>query len=111
MVFNKIDQAGGGGSLNRVREHYANTVAISARTGEGVPALLAELGTQLRPVRELVDLKIPHEDAAIIARLHQVGQVVERRYTGKTARFKARIPPHHRAEFMPFILAPREPAE
>jgi len=111
MVFNKIDQPGGEGNLNRWREHYANAVAISARTGEGVPALLAELGTQLRPVRELVELKIPHEDAAVIARLHKVGQVVERRYTGQAARFKARIPPHHRAEFLPFIMAPREPAE
>jgi 50S ribosomal subunit-associated GTPase HflX len=65
---------------------------------------MAELGTQLRPVRDLVDLKIPHEDAAVIARLHKVGQVIERRYTGKTARFKARIPPYHRAEFAPFII-------
>jgi hypothetical protein len=29
---------------------------------------------------------------------------VERRYTGKTARFKVRIPPHHHAEFAPFIV-------
>jgi hypothetical protein len=36
--------------------------------------------------------------------LHAVGQVVERRYTGKTARFKVRIPPHHHAEFAPFIV-------
>lgn len=104
MVFNKIDQAASVGTLNRLRELYSNAVAISARTGEGVPALLAELGTQLRPVREFLELKIPHEQAAIISRLHQVGQVVERRYTGKTAKFKVRIPPHHHAEFAAFIV-------
>ena len=30
----------------------------------------------------------------VVARLHEVGQVIERSYGGKLARFKARIPPH-----------------
>jgi GTP-binding protein HflX len=112
MVLNKVDQLhGGSGALNRQREKFPNAVAISARTGEGVPALLAELGTQLRPVREFLELKIPHEDAAVIARLHKLGQVIERRYTGRTARFKARIPPHHLAEFASFIVPEKPPAE
>ena len=38
-----------------------------------------------------------------LARLHAVAQVVERDYKGKAARFKARIPPHLRREFEPFI--------
>lgn len=104
MVLNKVDQLNGGGALNRLREKYSTAVAISAKTGEGAPALLAELGTQLRPVREYLDLKIPQADAAAIARLHKLGQVVERRYTGLTARFKARIPPHHLAEFAKYIV-------
>jgi len=33
-----------------------------------------------------------------------VGQVIERNYKGKTARFKARIPPHVREEFAPYIV-------
>jgi hypothetical protein len=54
-----------------------------------------------------LELRVPLEHAAVIARLHQVGQVVENRYTSKHARFKARIPPHHHAEFAPFIIAER----
>jgi GTPase len=90
--------------LNRYLERFPNAVGISARSGEGVPELLAELGTLLRPIRELVDLKVPHGEWAVIARLHAVGQVVERDYTGNTARFKARIPPNTRREFEPFIV-------
>jgi GTP-binding protein HflX len=105
MIFNKMDQLGGGGALNRLREKFPHAVAISATTGEGIPALLAEIGTQLRPKREFVELRIPHEQSALIARLHKVGQVIERRYTGKTARFKARIPPHFHDEFAPFIVS------
>jgi hypothetical protein len=47
---------------------------------------------------------VPHEKSGVIARLHEVGQVIERRYDGRTARFKARIPPHFHSEFAPFIV-------
>ncbi|HEY5298371.1 MAG TPA: GTPase HflX [Verrucomicrobiae bacterium] len=105
MVFNKMDKLNGSGALNQLQEKFPNAVGISAKTGEGVSTLLSELGTQLRPTREFVELKIPHEQSAVIARLHQVGQVIERRYHGKTARFKARIPPHHHAEFAPYLVS------
>ena len=104
MIFNKMDQLDGNGALNRLQEKFPHAVAISATTGKGIPALLAEIGTQLRPTREFLELRIPHEQSAAIARLHKVGQVIERRYNAKTARFKARIPPHHHAEFAPFIV-------
>ena len=104
MVLNKMDQLGGSGALNRLQEKFPHAVAISATTGEGIPALLSEIGTQLRPKREFLELRIPHEQSAVIARLHKVGQVIERRYNSKTARFKARIPPHHHAEFAAYIV-------
>jgi GTP-binding protein HflX len=102
VVFNKIDSASGG-LINHLKEKYPHAIEISAKTGEGIPHLLSEIGTQLRPTREFLELKIPHERAEVIARLHQVGQVIERRYNGKAARIKARIPPHFHAEFAEFI--------
>lgn len=104
MVLNKVDQLNGGNALTRLSELYPNSVAISAKTGAGIEELLSEISTQIRPERELVELRIPHEEAAVIARLHKVGQVLERRYLAKTAKFKARIPPHHHAEFAAFIV-------
>ena len=103
MVFNKMDRLPGGVPAG-LREHFPQAVGISAKTGEGVPQLLAELGTQLRPVREVLDLRVPQEQAAVIARIHAVGQVVSSRYGGKNARFKVRIPPHLREEFSPFMV-------
>ena len=44
------------------------------------------------------------QHAAAIARLHEVAQVIERDYTGETARFKARIPHDVRREFAAFIV-------
>ncbi len=105
MVFNKIDQLNGNQSrLSGFLERHPQAVALSATTGEGIPALLAELGSQLRPVREFLELSIPHDQAGVIARLYEVAQVLERHYNGSVARFKARIPPHLHEEFAPFIL-------
>lgn len=103
MVFNKMDRLEGVVPAG-LRDHFPHAVAISARSGDGVPQLLAELGTQLRPVRDFLNLRVPQEQAAVIARVHAVGQVVESRYTGKNARFKVRIPPHLRDEFAPFLV-------
>jgi GTP-binding protein HflX len=105
MVFNKIDQLNGNRDrLSRFTERHPNAVAISAINRDGVPALMSELGSQLRPTRQFIELSVPHEKTGVIARLHEVAQVVERNYNGKTARFKARIPPHLHEEFAPFIL-------
>jgi GTP-binding protein HflX len=105
MVFNKVDQLNGNQTaLTRFLEQYPNSVALSATTGEGIPALLAQLGSALRPIRDFLELSVPHDCAGVIARLHEVGQVVERNYDGDTARFKARIPPHLRDEFAPFLV-------
>ena len=108
MVLNKMDRLNsadgtGVGALNRLLEKFPHAVPISAATGEGIAGLLAEIGTQLRPKREFLELQVPHEQAAVIARLHKVGQVIERRSNGWTVRFKVRIPPHHHHEFAPFI--------
>jgi GTP-binding protein HflX len=115
MVFNKMDRLGGnsngtraGGVLTRLQEKHPHAVAISATTGDGISTLLAELGTQLRPKREFLELRVPHEQAAVIARLHAVGQIISRSYRGPAARFKARIPPYHHDEFAPYIVRDRQ---
>jgi GTP-binding protein HflX len=118
MVFNKIDRThgdgdgnGAGGAWTRFQERYPHAVAISATTGEGIPSLLAELGTQLKPKREFLELRVPHEKTAIIARLHAVGQVVKSSYRGTAARFKVRIPPYYHDEFADFIVRDAQAAE
>jgi len=105
MVFNKIDQLNGNQTvLTGFLERHPHGVAVSAAKGDGIPSLLAELGSQLRPLREFMELSVPHHEAGVIARLHEVGHVVESSYEGDAARFKARIPPHLREEFAPFFV-------
>jgi GTPase len=105
MVLNKIDQLNGTREmLPRFMERYPRAVAISAVDGQGLPTLLAELGSQLRPIREFKELAIPHDRHDVVSRLHEVAQVIERDYSGCEGRFKARIPPHFHEEFAPFMV-------
>ena len=104
MVFNKTDRFDSRERLQQFLERFPNGVGVSAKTGDGFPELLGQLGSLLRPIRQFVELKIPHEQAALIARLHAVAQVVERSFNGRAAKFKARIPPHLRGEFSAFIV-------
>lgn len=105
MVFNKIDRVNSPALLQRQLEAFPHAVAVSAQTGEGLEALVTELGAMLRPLREFVELHVPHRASAVMARLHTVAQVVERDYNGRYARFKARVPPQFLREFEPYIVA------
>jgi len=102
MVLNKVDVAEAQEQAGRLQAGFPNSVKISARTGEGFAELMESVRELLRPIRDFVDLEIPFEEAAVIARLHQVGQVVEKDYSGDKARFRARVPPHLTAEFSAF---------
>ncbi|MBO61506.1 MAG: GTPase HflX [Verrucomicrobiales bacterium] len=105
MVFNKIDRVTSPGLAKRYTTEYENSIVVSAKTGEGFDEFMVELGKQLRPVRQMVELSIPHSKSNVIARLHEVGQVLERNYDGAEAVFKALIPPNHLAHFESFITA------
>ncbi len=104
MVFNKTDHEAGASGAARLMPQFAKSVALSAKTGAGFDELRSDLGLMLRPIRDYLALEVPHDAPQVIARLHAVGQVVERDYSGERARFRVRIPPHLRAEFASFIV-------
>ena len=104
MVFNKIDRLVHPELLRQFLDRFPNGVPVSARDSTGLDSLLSGIGTQLRPERTALELHIPHHESALIARLHAVGQVLKQEYEGDTARFLARIPPHHCREFAHYIV-------
>ncbi len=103
MVFNKTDLLPArNGNLHWLREND-HAVAISARKKQGLDELLAELGTMLRPIRAHLSLTIPQSNGQALARIRAIGQVDEEHYEGNQVHLKARIPPHLREEFAPYI--------
>jgi len=118
IVFNKIDNlengAGGsratwtgkpervdepgGESINReLSETYVKrfpgSVAISARTGEGVDKLVQALQEALSSWRLRSRFRIPSNQSALIAEIHPAGHVLELKYEGDDALIVAHVPP------------------
>ena len=95
-----------------MQELYPHVVAISAKTREGFPELMAEIGSMLRPIRIACELKIPYTDSAVIARLHAVAQVVNANYeNGSVGKFFVRIPPWLESEFKKYMDENQEDRE
>ncbi len=77
---NKIDLLGSEArtaALNAA-ERTPDVVAISAATGEGMDALLAEIEARLFPRRFLCEFELGHDEGRAIAWLHSHAEVTER---------------------------------
>jgi len=103
IVFNKIDNLhppslGYGAARNRelaetYTKRFLGSVAISARTGEGVNKLVQALQDALSAWRLRSRFRIPASESALIAEIHRVGHVLELRYEGEGALIVAHVPP------------------
>jgi GTP-binding protein HflX len=103
MVFNKSDRLENGEFIPQFSEKYPNAVQVSALKQTGFEALMDELGALLRPIRDFVELAVPHSAADVIARIHEIAEVVEIDYDGPETLLSARIPPHLTREFESYI--------
>ncbi len=93
LVFNKIDRVADRDVVAAALERHPHSVAISARTGEGVPELIAELETRLAAWRMRAAYRIPLCETALVAELHRAGHVLELRYEEEHVFVLAHIPP------------------
>lgn len=104
MVFNKVDKQGAREAAELLCQQFPKAVAVSSREKIGFDTLFAELGAMLKPIRDFVEVRIPHGEQKAISRLHALGQIVEQDYSGPEAWFRVRIPPYVRHEFERFVL-------
>ena len=104
MVFNKVDKPGTAEMASMLCQQFPKAVAVSSWKKSGFDALHAELGAMLKPIRDFVEVRIPHGEQKSISRLHALGQIVEQDYSGPEARFRVRIPPYVRHEFERFVV-------
>jgi GTPase len=93
IVFNKIDQLQNRELTETYTKRFPGSVAISARTGEGVNKLVQALQDALSAWRLRSRFRIPASESALIAEIHRVGHVLELRYEGEGALIVAHVPP------------------
>src|SRR5436305_3544670 len=94
IVFNKIDNLPNRELADSYLKRFPGSVAISARTGEGVSELVQGLEEALSSWRLRSRFRIPTNETALIAEIHRVGHVLELRYEGSDAVIVAHVPPH-----------------
>jgi GTP-binding protein HflX len=93
IVFNKIDRLTDRDLAGAYLHRFPGSVAISARTGEGVNTLVPALQHALVSWRLCSRLRIPTSASAVLAEIHRIGHVLELNYEGDDAVLIAHLPP------------------
>jgi len=88
-VFNKCDLF-----TAEIRPHGENIVDISAKTGEGIEALLEKIEKALSLNRKKALLRLPYEKAGLVETLHREGAVSETRYLEDGIEIEAVLDPN-----------------
>jgi GTP-binding protein HflX len=77
VALNKVDRLAADAALGALVDRF-NGVAVSARTGEGMDALLDRIERALRPGVERVSLRIPYREGTALAQCYERGRVLSR---------------------------------
>ncbi|MFN2507883.1 MAG: GTPase HflX [Chthoniobacterales bacterium] len=102
LVFNKIDAVQNPDVIASYRMRFPGSVAISARTGEGVGTLVQALQDEVSAWRLNLRFRVPLTESGLIAEIHRVGHVLELRYEGEAAVIFAHVPPQLEQRLAPF---------
>ncbi len=92
LVLNKIDQAPSPAALDALKRRYPNAIPISARTGEGLPALAAAVSTALSRSFVDLDVELNISNGKVMAYLAEKGEVLSRHFEGELATIHCRLP-------------------
>jgi len=102
LVFNKVDAVTNADHVVAYRRKFPGSVAISARTGEGVGILVQALQDKVSSWRLNLRFRVPLAEAGLIAEIHRAGRVLEVRYEGEAAFIVAHVPPQLEQKLAPF---------
>jgi GTP-binding protein HflX len=105
-ILNKIDllpEEERGLLLSRNADTRARTVALSAKTGEGVPDLLGRLREVLFAGHKVYTIRVPKETREITDSLTRRSLVLKRRESDGFVEFKVLADPAGIVSFLPYI--------
>ena len=83
-VINKIDRLD-------ATPQWPGAIGISAKTGEGIDALLDEIARHLRGVQRAVRIEIPYAQGGLLSMLHEGANVLSEEYNERGVVVEAMI--------------------
>jgi len=105
VVINKADAADPL-TLQRLMRIEKRSIAVSARTGQGIAELLALIDNELpRPSVEIEAL-VPYTLGKLVARAHSEGEVISEEHTPEGTLLKVRVHEELAADLAPYVPAP-----
>ena len=105
VVVNKCDAADPV-VIDRLLRRESHAVAVSARTGEGIPELADRVAQLLpRPDVEL-EVLVPYQRGDLVHRVHAEGEVLAEEHTPAGTRLWVKVHPPLAAELAAFVAAP-----
>lgn len=102
LVVNKADVERGAAAA--LVEAHPGAVAISARSGEGVDAMLRAVGDRLRALTTVHELLVPYERGDVLASLHREGEVLVERAADDGLRVRVRLDEVSASRWRQFVV-------
>ena len=102
VVVNKADAADPE-VVDRVLRHEKYAIAVSARTGEGVPELLTLIADELPKPDIDVEVLVPYARGDLVSRLHDEAEILTEEHVADGTRVVAKVHGDLAAELAPFV--------
>jgi len=93
-VLNKIDRPGAAERARRLARLFERAVPVSARDGQGIEELRAEISDMLRSHRVEMQVRIPMARGDLLALVRASGQIVRQQFNDGYVDVVARVPLH-----------------
>jgi GTPase len=104
VVINKADIASPM-VVSRLQRRELHSYVVSARTGRGIPELLAAIEGELPRPAHTVDALIPYDRGDLLSRTHREGEVLEVEHEEAGTRLRARVHQRLAAALEPYAVA------
>jgi GTPase len=95
LVINKIDMPGAEERLQVVQNRYPHSIAISARSGQGLDQLATHVSAMLSEDFVTISLRLPLSDGRTQAWLTKVGDILSKQYHEDHLEVHVRLPARH----------------
>ncbi len=102
-ALNKIDRLADPQAAMQAVQAYPQSVAISARTGDGIPDLLEIVSAALFENLVPIQVKLPYQQGQLISLFHETGQVERVEHGRGGVSIQGRIPGRLLARYRPWI--------
>lgn len=106
VALNKIDRLPDPEAAIEQVAQYPNSLAISAATGQGLPALLDRIEGILQSTRQMVALLIPYDRGDLVALLHEQAIINQETHQADGTRLEVYVPAHLRGMVERYRLEP-----